>query len=48
MTNIVYELEKYLGKFKLFCINDFPINFSSIFNWLYKWYERGLSSYCDS
>ena len=21
MTNIVYELEKYLGKFKLFCIN---------------------------
>ena len=23
---------------------DFPINFSSIFNW----YERGLCSYCDS
>ena len=30
MTKTVYELEKYLGKFKLFCINPWAFIISSI------------------
>ena len=35
--------KKYTGHYEV-STKDFPINFSSIFNW----YERGLCSYCDS
>ena len=36
--------KKYRGHYDV-STKDFPINFSSIFNWFYKWYERGLKSY---
>ena len=39
--------KKYRGHYEV-STKDFPINFSSILNWFYKWYERGLKSYYDS
>jgi hypothetical protein len=36
--------KKYMRHYEV-STKDFPINFSSIVNWLCKWYERGQKTY---